>query len=115
MNNDWMVNSDAMERVHTGVMRRIRRRRVVRRALALGALCLGLLFWQAMPEEESLALRMPLPPPAPKWGPVHADRPAAVPKPDPAKVVLAKAASKITLYTADPDVVFVLVADGGEE
>ncbi len=115
MNNDWLVAADAMERVQAGVMRRIRRRRMVRRGVALGVLGLGILLWPATPDVETLALRMPLPPPAPEWVPVHAVRPATRPKPEPAKVVLAKAASKITLYTADPDVVFVLVADGGEE
>jgi hypothetical protein len=57
---------------------------------------------------ETLALRAPLPPPAPaaeRTGP-----PRSVPR---AKL---RGAEKITIFTSDPEVVIVLVSDaGGEE
>jgi hypothetical protein len=107
--NEWTVSTDAMDRVRAGVMGRVRRRRMARRGVAVAALLLAAVFWPAMPEAETLALRMPVPPAAPEWVPVPENKP----------VVLARAvsrpASRITIYTDDPDVVIVLVGDGGQE
>lgn len=116
--NDWLntpVSAEASGRVHSGVMRRIRWRRQVRRgsgALAVLAV-LAFTFWPAPPELETLALSPPSPPSAPVW--------VAPPAPVLKKkipVLMAKAvtrpAERITIYTDDPDVVIVLVADGGE-
>jgi hypothetical protein len=115
--NEWLktsVSPDASRRVHSGVMKRIHRRRNARRGagtLALLAL-LAFLFWPSPQPLETLALTAPAPPAAPEW----------IPPPLPAKkspVLMAKApsgpAERITIYTDDPDVVIVLVADGGEE
>lgn len=114
--NDWLntpVTPEASRRVRSGVMKRIRRRRYAR----LGAGPLALLailiffFWPAAPALETLALSPPAPPGAPVWVP------PPVPKRLP--VLMAKApsrpAERITIYTDDPDVVIVLVADGGDE
>ena len=106
--NDWMVDGGAVERVHGGVMRRIRRRRAMRRgagvAAVLAVLAIGL--WPGEPAVEQLALHAPAAPVAPVWTPMVAKARVA------AKAV-GRPAEKITLYTADPDVVIVLVADGG--
>ena len=112
---EWLntpVSQEASQRVHSGVMRRIRRRRQTR----LGAGILTLLavlaftFWPAPPELETLALTPSTPPSAPVWIP---------PRPTKPLIILAQATSRpaerITIYTDDPDVVIVLVADGGEE
>jgi hypothetical protein len=116
--NDWLntpVSSEATGRVHSGVMRRIRRRRHVRRgagAMAVLAV-LAFAFWPAPPELETLALSPPPPPAAPAWTPLPP--PPAVKR---TPVLMAKAnprpAERITILTDDPDVVIVLVADGGE-
>jgi hypothetical protein len=116
--NDWLNSSfspEAAGRVRSGVIRRIRRRRRVRHgAGAIVALALlAFAFWPAPPELETLALSPPSPPRAPVW----------TPRPPPpiakrAPVLMAKAAARpaerITIYTDDPDIVIVLVADGGE-
>jgi hypothetical protein len=118
--NDWLntpVSSEATGRVHSGVMRRIRRRRQARRgagAMAVLAV-LAFAFWPSPPELEKLALSPPPPPPAPVWTPPP-PAPRLTPKQVP--VLMAKAtprpAERITILTDDPDVVIVLVADGGE-
>ena len=116
--NDWLnssVSPEAAGRVRSGVIRRIRRRRHVRRgagAIAVLAL-LAFAFWPAPPELETLALSPPPPPRAPVWTPLP---PPPVARRAP--VLMAKAAARpaerITILTDDPDVVIVLVADGGE-
>ena len=116
---DWISGSIAAgagDRVRAGVMGRIRRRRLVRRSLAAAAaaLVVAMLSWPRLPEAEVLALQAPAAPAAPA---VQFTPPAPVQqRPKPA--VLAKAgpaADKITIYTSDPDVVIVLVSDGGGE
>jgi hypothetical protein len=107
--NEWMVSSDAMERVRAGVMGRVRRRRMVRRGLVVAALLLVAAIWPVMPEAETLALRMPVAPAAPEWVTVAVEKPV-----ERMAKQAARGPEKITLYTADPDVVIVLVADGGE-
>ena len=113
--NEWLntpVSADASQRVHSGVMRRVRRHRQTR--LGAGVLpmvvALTFTFWPAPPELETLALSPPTPPSAPAWIP---------PRPTKPPIILAQATSRpaerITIYTDDPDVVIVLVADGGEE
>jgi hypothetical protein len=114
--NDWLntpVSQEASRRVRSGVMRRIRRRRQMRRGAGIAALLalLAFAFWPAPPPLETLALSPPPPPGAPVWVP-----PLPVPRKLP--VLMAKAVSRpaerITIYTDDPDVVIILVADGGE-
>jgi len=116
--SDWLsnpVSPEAAGRVRSGVMRRIHRRRQVRRgAGALFVLAaLAFLFRPSTPELETIALVPPPPPAAPVWTPPPA-RPAVKRVP----MLMAKAASKpaerITILTDDPDVVIVLVSDGGE-
>lgn len=115
--NDWLnspVSPDASRRVHSGVMKRIRRRRLTRRGAGILAMLavLAFAFWPAPPQFETLALSPPSPPAASVWVPL----PPPIPKKLP--VLMAKApsrpAERITIYTDDPDVVIVLVADGGE-
>jgi hypothetical protein len=106
--NDWMVEGAAVERVHAGVMGRIRRRRNVRRGAVVAAL-LALAFVRMPEDVELLSLTLPKPPAAPVWvAPVPAT-----------SVVLAKAAprpaERIIIFTDDPNVVIVLVGEGGEE
>lgn len=107
--NEWMVSSDAMERVRSGVMGRVRRRRMVRRGLVAAAVLI-MAFWPRPVEMESLVLRMPVPPAAPAWAEVAGPT---------APMKLARAGSapaeRITIYTDDPNVVIVLVGDGGGE
>ena len=112
--NEWLnspVPPDATRRVHSGVMKRIRRRRQTRRGAGIltALAAMAFLFWPAPPELETLALTPPPPPSAPVW----------VPLPKRQTIIMAKAqsrpAERITIYTDDPDVVIVLVADGGEE
>ena len=107
--NDFVVSGEAVRRVHAGVMGRIQRWRVLRRAggAAVGALALLIALWPAPVELESLALRMPAAPVAPVWV-------APVARMEVARVQ-ARPAERIVLYTDDPDVVIVLVGDGGEE
>jgi len=113
--NEWLnspVSPDASERVHGGVMQRIRRRRHMRRgAGVLALLALLTLFLPATPDLETLTLTAPTPPGAPAWAPPPAPRKLPV--------IVAKATSRpaerITIYTDDPDVVIVLVADRGDE
>ena len=113
--NEWLntpVFQEASQRVHSGVMRRIRRRRQTRLGTGVLALfaALTFTFWPATTELETLTLTPPAPPSAPAWIP---------PRPTKPPIILAKATSRpaerITIYTDDPDVVIVLVADGGEE
>ena len=113
--NDWLntpVPPDASRRVHSGVMKRIRRRRQTRRGAGMLTVLAALTFtfWPAPPELETLALTPSTPPSAPVWIP---------PRPTKPLIILAQATSRpaerITIYTDDPDVVIVLVADGGEE
>jgi len=72
---------------------------------------LVLAFWPAPAPIETLSLSAPKPPAAPRWVPP--------PVPNQSSTIMAEAASRpaerITIYTSDPDVVIVLVADGGEE
>ena len=108
--NEWLnspVSPDASRRVHNGVMRRIRHRRQTRRGAGVLALAaaLAFAFWPAPPALETLTLSPPPPPNAPVW----------VPLPTKPPVIMARAAERITIYTDDPDVVIVLVAEGGEE
>lgn len=117
--NEWLnasVAADASQRVHSGVMRRIRRRRQTRLGAGVFPMVVALTFtfWPATPELETLALAPPAPPSAPAW---------IAPRPTKPPVILAQTlaqapsspAERITIYTDDPDVVIVLVADGGEE
>jgi hypothetical protein len=103
-----MVDGAAVERVRSGVMGRIRRRRYIRRGAVVAALLALAFLW--MPEDiETLSLTLPKPPAAPEWvAPIPA-----------ASVVLVKAAARpaerITIFTDDPNVVIVLVGEGGEE
>jgi len=115
--NDWLHSpgpADASRRVHSGVMKRIRRRRQTRRGAGIltVAAVLAFAFWPAPPPLETLALSPPPPPIAPVWVPLAPPVSKRVP------VLMARAvaspAERITIYTDDPDVVIVLVADGGE-
>lgn len=109
--NDFAVSGEAVARVHAGVMGRIRRRRILRRAgmaaaIVAAAIVVGL--WPAPVELEALALRMPEAPKAPVWvAPVETRIETAR--------VQSRPAERIVFYTDDPDVVIVLVGDGGEE
>lgn len=94
---DWInapVAEESAARVRGGVLIRIRRRRQTRRAsgtvAVLGALALVFL-------------------PAPAWKPLPTKPPVIMAQPQ------SRPAERITIYTSDPDVVIVLVADGGEE
>ena len=107
--NDFAVSGEAVARVHDGVMGRIRRRRVVRQfaAAAVGVAVLLIALWPAPVEWEALALRMPAAPAAPPWvAPLALSEMARA---------QARPAERIVLYTDDPDVLIVLVGDGGEE
>ena len=113
--NEWLntpVSPDASRRVHSGVMRRIRRRRQTRLGAGVFPMVAALTFtfWPATPGLETLTLTSPTPPSAPAWIP---------PRPTKPPIILAQATSRpaerIIIYTDDPDVVIVLVADGGEE
>ncbi|MBM3784110.1 MAG: hypothetical protein FJW30_07095 [Acidobacteria bacterium] len=107
--NEWIraeVSAESMNRVRAGVTRRIRRRRWAQRAALLAPL-LAWLAWPSAPELETLSLSMPLPPAAPVVRLAPPVRPFI-----PAKTSLAE---KIILYTNDPDVVIVLVGEGGGE
>lgn len=108
--NEFLVDDAALGRVRAGVLGRVRRRRRVRRAGLILALFVGF-FAVREPEVERLSLTMPAAPVAPEWVAV---RPVVG-----APVVMAKAvgrpAERIVIYTDDPDVVIVLVGEGGEE
>lgn len=118
--NGWItdhVPEESAQRVRTAVLGRIRRRRAARRmsgALAVTAL-LAIAFWPTQPLLETLAYTPPPPPAAPVWAPVQ-PKPVARNK---EKVFMAKAAprpaERITIFTDDPNIVIVLVADGGDE
>ncbi len=108
--NEWInapVDTTAADRVRTRVMRRIQRRRWAKRAGAAAVLAAAILAWPRMPEAETLALAMPPAPTAPVV--------ALAPKPAIIHQVKSKPAEKIVLYTNDPDVVIVLVSEGGSE
>lgn len=111
---DWIptqIPEQTAVRVRAGVLTRIRRRRQVRRASGAAAVlaAIALAFWPVPEPPESITLLAPKPPAAPAWKPLAAKPP----------VIMAKApsrpAERITIYTSDPDVVIVLVADGGQE
>ncbi len=113
--NEWLntpVAPDASRRVHNGVMKRIRRRRQTHRGAGILTVLavMAFLFWPTPPPPETLALTPPPPPSAPVWVPLPASKKLPV--------LMAKATSRpaerITIYTDDPDVVILLVADGGE-
>lgn len=111
---DWIpipIPDETAARVRGGVLARIRRRRHVRRASGFAAVsaALALAFWPAPAPLESITFNAPKPPAAPDWKPI--------PKKSPVITVQApsRPAERITIYTSDPDVVIVLVADGGEE
>ena len=111
--NEWLnspVSPDASRRVHSGVMKRIRRRRQTRRGAGVLTLfaALTFTFWPAPPALETLTLSPPPPPNVPAWVPVPTKPPVIMAK------ALSRPAERITIYTGDPDVVIVLVADGGE-
>ena len=112
--SDWIqtpIAAEAAERVRGGVLTRIRRRRQARRASGAVAVlaALAFAFWPAPAPLETLSLNAPKPPAAPAWKPIPTKPP----------IITAQApsrpAERITIYTSDPDVVIVLVADGGEE
>lgn len=109
--NEWInapVDNAAASRVRARVIQRIQRRRWAKRG-AIAALLISLLAWPRMPEAETLALSMP---PAPIAPAVQlAPKPVLVARAAPS----AKPAEKIVLYTNDPDVVIVLVSEGGSE
>lgn len=113
---EWLetpVAAETAERVRGGVLTRIRRRRQARRATGAAVVlaALAIAFWPAPAPLETLTLHAPAPPVAPAWQPIPIPR-----KPS---VLTAQApsrpAERITIYTSNPDVVIVLVADGGEE
>ncbi len=111
---DWInapVAEESAARVRGGVLIRIRRRRQTRRAsgtvAVLGAL--ALVFLPAPASLETLTLNLPKPPVAPAWKPLPTKPPVIMAQPQ------SRPAERITIYTSDPDVVIVLVADGGEE
>jgi hypothetical protein len=111
---DWMnapVAEETAARVRGGVLTRIRRRRQTRRASGAAAVMavFTLAFWPVPPPLETLTLNAPAPPAAPARNPIPMKPP----------IIMAQATSRpaerITIYTSDPDVVIVLVGDGGEE
>ena len=110
--NEWITAEfapGAAERVRAGVRTKIRRRRAAIRSTAAAALAaLALVLWPSPPPTERLALTMPTPPSAPIWTPP--------PKP-PIFTVRAQSrpAERIIIYTDDPNVVIILVADGGAD
>ena len=109
---EWQMDDAALGRVRAGVMGRVRRRRMARRAgaAAVAAALLAGVFLTREPEMERLSLAMPAGPAAPvvMKTRVPLERPAARP-------AMARGAEKITLFTADPDVVIVLVTEGAGE
>ena len=112
--NEWLnspVSPDASRRVHSGVMKRIRRRRRTRRGAGILTLfaALTFTFWPVSPPLETLTLSPSPPPNAPAWVPLPKRQPIIMAK------AISRPAERITIYTDDPDVVIVLVADGGEE
>lgn len=120
--SDWLpvaVPEEALDRVRFGVRGRIRRRRkAIRGGLAIAVLALlplGALLRE--PAVETLALAPPAPPSAPVWTPPRSFpvRQAVRPAQRPLLAAAARPAERITILTDDPDVVIVLVADGGEE
>ncbi len=111
--NEWLnspVSPDTSRRVHIGVMKRIRQRRQARRGAGVLTLLAALTFtfWPARPALETLTLSPPPPPNAPAWVPVPTKPPTIMAQ------AKSRPAERITIYTDDPDVVIVLVADGGE-
>jgi hypothetical protein len=109
--NDWMVvDSAALARVHSGVMGRIRRRRFARRAAVVAAALLTAMLMQIPVDVETITWVAPRPPAAPEW---------VAPVPEQRPVMLAKSAGRpaerITIFTDDPNVVIVLVGEGGDE
>lgn len=106
--NEWInasVDNAAASRVRERVLHRIQRRRWAKRAGVAALLIGAIIAWPRMPEAETLALAMP---PAPI-------APAVSRAPKPIRVVRSKPAEKIVLYTNDPNVVIVLVSEGGSE
>jgi hypothetical protein len=89
------------------VLRQVSRRRRVPWLMAAAAVLLAVVFGLRPAELETLALRMPVAPRAPE---VH-----FTPVVKPRLVREAKAASVIKIFTDDPEVVILLVSDGGEE
>ena len=111
---DWIptpIPDETAARVRGGVLTRIRRRRQVRRAGGAAAVlaALALAFWPSPPPLETLTLIAPVPPKAPAWKPIPMQPPILTAR------APSRPAERITIYTSDPDVVIVLVADGGEE
>ena len=111
---EWLqtpIAEDTAARVRGGVLTRIRRRRRVRRAggAAVVLAALALAFWPAPAPLETITLNTPAPPVAPAWQPIPT-KPTLITAQAPSRP-----AERITIYTSDPDVVIVLVADGGEE
>ena len=111
---EWLetpIAEDTAARVRGGVLTRIRRRRQIRRASGFAAVgaALALAFWPAPAPLETISLRAPAPPTAPAWQPLPTKPPVLTAQPP------SRPAERITIYTNDPDVVIVLVADGGEE
>lgn len=111
---DWIrtpIAEETAARVRGGVLTRIRRRRQIRRASGFAAVgaALALAFWPAPAPLETIALNAPKPPAAPAWKPIPIKPPIIMAQPP------SRPAERITIYTNDPDVVIVLVADGGEE
>lgn len=109
--NEWInapVDSAAASRVRARVLQRIQRRRLTKRAGAAAVLLIALLAWPRMPEADTLALTMPTAPIAPAVQ--RAPKPVLM-----ARTVKATPAEKIVLYTNDPNVVIVLVSEGGSE
>lgn len=109
--NEWInapVDSATATRVRARVLQRIQRRRWAKRAGAAAVLAAALLAWPRMPEAETIALSMPSAPIAPSVQ--LAPKPVLV-----ARSIKSKPAEKIVLYTNDPDVVIVLVSEGGSE
>jgi len=105
------VSDEEVDRLRRDVTARVARRR--RRPLWATAMAASLVLgaavaWTSRPEVETLALRMPVPPPAPEVR-------LSPPRPVVARRKAAPAASVIKIYTDDPDVVILLVADGGED
>jgi hypothetical protein len=111
---EWLetpITEETAARVRGGVLTRIRRRRQTRRVGGAAAVlaALALAFWPAPAPLETLTLDAPPPPAAPAWKPIPTKPPVFTAQ------APSRPAERITIYTSDPDVVIVLVADGGEE
>lgn len=109
--NEFLVDDAALGRVRAGVMGRVRRRKRARVAAVVLALVIGVSAVRE-PEVERMSLTMPAAPAAPEWVPV---RPVAAAVPVVMATAAGRPAARITIFTDDPNVVIVLVGEGGAE